>query len=954
MENNNNTIIFRMGEETGIVIEKTAQQFRDSIFKDHYVKALQLANDILDKERNQEGSSNIIAFCADRGEGKTSCMQSFAEMITCEDRLSSAINTLSPGKEYANITPKELQFLGLIDPAYFDEKHNIIELITGMMYESLCCKKNCDKPFDAKTSLIGKFREVQKTLEYIEKASNAESPVYDPLEKVQSLSKGLKLHDLIKELMGEYLSFIGKKHLVICIDDIDLNIQYAYRMTEQIRKYLSNKNCIILFATNVEQLTMVIRHSMEKDLYAKIIDGEDPESQVMAAKYVTKLLPTSHRINLVHLTDLYDRALLLLDERGKEEGRWGKVKDAISQLIYTKTRYLFYNNESETSPIVPKNLRSFRHLMHLLTSMPNFNNVQLRLNIETPAKEQIEDFHKGLENKTIFKNYFYQDWIAHNLNKADADFATTLVEYTDIAGINILVVQYLASRFGLGSIGRGKQVEQKVPSKKKAEVEEVLTNILKLSEEEQLENQMEERLEQEVAPTILSIAENQNRAYNVTIGDVFYLIAYLRRGYTSAEDKMLLYFIQSFYSMRLYECYDIITEQKGMLYPIREKDESRLSIYRVDDTFEHTNILQRLVNGSFCTYMPNEFMAFDSTKKMSRDLRLINAKEVKDLFKKVIDKYPTKENELTPRMKLDFQMCEFLCWTISRTAYAPKNEDLINAVLVDRKQITPVYYGDFRPKTSFYIFDIMAPFYNATNIKYAYNRINIGGEKTFYDLARENPYSLLNLAIRATLIERGRQGDPDNSTAQESSIFKMQTLENDIRSRVINEYDYYTMLSGAIVRNADVLIALRDHIVSRKNHVSKESGNTIELLSQFYKEIIRSEMYTYRTGNDDHHYEIRFSFLAAFVAFLNELIPTDSKNLNPDQIDVVNWLSNVLFAIPKKKRASNKKSNTKDSSKQSKGTNVSFGQKLAEELTNRAVAQVADTMLSNNTKEDKQ
>lgn len=890
-----NTIIFRMGEETGIVIEKTKEQFEQSLFREHYVKAIQIANDIIGR-KEQIASSNIIAFCADRGEGKTSCMETVAELLTIKDRFEQFEEKFAENNSHTNIHPDKLLRLPVIDPAYFDEKHNIIELITGMMYESLCKRKDENTIFDT-TLLVAKFREVQKALEYIEKASSTESPIYDPLDKVQSLSQGLKLPKLISDLMEMYLKFMDKELLVICIDDIDLNIQYAYRMIEQIRKYLSNRQCLILFASNIEQLTLVVRHSIEMDLYGRIIEGENSESQEMAAKYVTKLLPTSQRINLVHIVDLYDRPLVLLNNKGEEYGYWDKVKEAISQLIYAKTRYLFYNNESETSPIIPKNLRSFRHLMSLLTSMPDYNNAQIRREIAIPTSTQLKDDEEGKRNKSAFKNYFYQDWIANNLTMRDMDFAISLVEYTDISGINLYVVQYLSSRFKLGNLGK---IVTSIETSKNTRLmisREDLKLILELTDEEQQENEMEERLEQNVMPLIQAIVDNQNKSYNITLGDVFYLLDYLQRGSTSIGDKMLLFFIKSFYSMQLYEKYDIITEQKGTLYPIRDTSESRVNIYRVDDTYQNTNVLQRFVNGSFFTYLPNEFMAFDLSKKMPRDLRLIKAKMVKDLFREVLIKFPEDFNKVTPMMKLKFQMCEFLCWTISRTSYAPQGSDYINAALLDRKQNTPAFYGAFRPKTTLYIFDICAPFYNALNIRYAYNRIKVVNGHDFYELAKKYPDSLLNQAIRATIVDRTNQWAKKDQDASEEE--KTKSIE-EAKVRALTKFDYYSMLSSAIIRNADVLISLRDHIISKKNDVSKEGANTLQLLRLFYNEIINSEMYTYQQTDENTNYEIRFSFLGALVAFLNDLIPVNDKYISEDHEGIAKWLSDVLFAYPKK------------------------------------------------------
>lgn len=65
-------IVFYNGEETGYVVERT--NFNNSFFAEQYASALKLFKNIY---CSKGPVSNIIAFCGDRGEGKTSCMRSF-------------------------------------------------------------------------------------------------------------------------------------------------------------------------------------------------------------------------------------------------------------------------------------------------------------------------------------------------------------------------------------------------------------------------------------------------------------------------------------------------------------------------------------------------------------------------------------------------------------------------------------------------------------------------------------------------------------------------------------------------------------------------------------------------------------------------------------------------------------------------------------------------------------
>lgn len=855
-----NEIIFRMGEETGIVIER--ENFNKSLFREHYVKALQLANDIIGRQE-QDASSNVIAFCADRGEGKTSCMQTVAGLLTIKERYDRFKEEIPETKNFTNINPKDLHRLAIIDPAFFDEKHNIIELITGMMYETLQEEnEDCNKhTVSDTTKLVAKFRDVQKSLEYIEKASSTEAPIYDALEKVQTLSQGLVLPKKIEELMDLYLEYIGKKRLVICIDDIDLNILYANRMIEQIRKYLSNKKCIILFATNMEQLTMVIRHSMEKELYGRTLDEDDRTCHEMAAKYVTKLLPTSHRINLVHIVDLYDQPLVLKNAEGKDIHRWAKVKEAITQLIYAKTRYLFYNNESETSPIVPTNLRSFRHLMKLLTDLPTYHKTRIRKDLYDPSYQENEWYNQDIENKNSFKNYFYQEWVVNNLTFNDAEWVESMVDYSNVSGLNKLVIQYLAKRF---------------------------SNSLNFNDGE--ENKT-------IKEIVRSIISENSRTYNITLGDVFYCISLLESELTNTQDKLLLFFIKSFYSMRMYEYYDVITEREGTLFPITSNEKS-VNIYPIDNRFENTNILQRFVNGSYFTYSPNDFMAYDETTKLARDLHVFAASNLRTLYNEVLTHFRENPYDESEEWILKLNICEFFLWTMNRKGIS---EDKGKSMVSNRSIVQPLYFGEYPTSAKFFVFDVLAPFYNATNLEYAYNRLGGGvaenemkvvdeikdeasiaedntddsdEEKlkkeyqkySFYKIAKSNKLSLLHLAIAYANMYDDNEG----------------VEEKDIKPRMkIEDYDirFNTLLSQSIIRNADVLISLNVQMIGRRSLNRRNSSDILIRLSSFYSDLKNANMSTYETEFDDNYW-IRFAFADAFVDFLKKItVQTDNKEI---------------------------------------------------------------------------
>lgn len=138
----------------------------------------------------------------------------------------------------------------------------------------------------------------------------------------------------------------------MCIDDIDLNISQADEMAEQIRKYLVSPQIVILLAAKLEQLGTIksLHYTQEYETLIKQNRMSFDVIDEMTGQYLTKLVPHNQRIYLP-TSEVYLNATLEIDGNtmpGKS------VRQAVPELIFKKTRYLFYNSGHRTSYIVPK------------------------------------------------------------------------------------------------------------------------------------------------------------------------------------------------------------------------------------------------------------------------------------------------------------------------------------------------------------------------------------------------------------------------------------------------------------------------------------------------------------------------------------------------------------------------------------------------------------------------
>lgn len=673
-----NEIIFRMGEETGIVIEKTEEQFKHSPFKEQYRQVFDIMDTIIVRSTKTETHkdiddkmSNIIVFCGDRGEGKTSALETVRGILSHKTILKDA-RTAGLFSNESKLDIDSFKVLRLVDPAFFDNKHNLLELLIGQMYADIreadkinndddSYSDNYDGNLASRNHLIGLFQEVKKSLSIIHKASDKDA--YDSLEEVDELAAGIELKTKFEELMQHYAKFFHKERVLVSIDDLDLNATDGYTMAEEIRKYLSSPTtCVVLMAIKIEQMIEVVQSYLRQNMSKEIIPNDVIKE--MAIKYVMKLLPESRRVQMLSGEDIVERPLKLGDDVAEP---YPLVKEAVAQLIFQKTGYVFYNGQS-LCPIVPTNLRELRHLLGTLEILPDARDAEWNDN-ET--------------GRDVFKAYFFGTWAAR-LPIADYEFAQKLANYRDLSTFNAFIVEYFINRV------------------KKVGIE--LENGTKKAVYEQL---------------YLNIADRMNTASNISCGDVMFILWLVSSMSINTEIQNLIFLIKTSYSMRLYECYNNISVNEDTLYLPTNDVEEVVSIHKADGLYEHVNNLQRLVNGSFFTYPPRVLLRSEENNT-PRDRRVILLEPIYNYVTDLCSGYTPDKSIQSPEFTQKLKMCEYLALCLSRTTINTEKEDSG----LNRKEKLPTYLGQLKSSAQYAIFDFLNPFYSFCNIQYAYERFD--------------------------------------------------------------------------------------------------------------------------------------------------------------------------------------------------------------------------------------
>ena len=804
---NRRTITFNIGDENRIVVENINKDtIKSSIFSepynyilnalDHYIDALPDNRDD-DFKSNDIWRNNIFAFIGERGSGKTSCMRSIVHLL--EDPLNSQLdNAVLKSHFYA---------LDMIDPSFIDNESNIIGVILATLY-----KKFLDHSQNVNDSLKFKLAESFARVQHdFSRMMTGSAIPDDDLEALSSLSAAIDLRTSMYDLIDKFMKYMGKENaiLLISVDDIDLHSRDATKMVEQIRKYLVLPNVLVVMAVKLDQLAKLKRLHYSREYSDTRQTLNDKDLDEMVDRYITKLVPYNHRVYMPESTFYWD-AGLHINQKNTSCYQFESVRQAVPELIFRKTRYLFYNSAVKTSFIVPDNLRELRQIIRLLVDMKDY------WLYDGDGKLIAEEYN----NKEVFKKYLFESWVKNHL---DADSQEGIKEFASISEaiqINATALRIIRDKFE-----KDKYFEPK---------DSAISNILK----------------------------SNNQVYNIAIGDVLAIIDLLERKDITLEQMHFLFMIKTIYSMRLYEFYDEYIDElfdnKGLNGEMTSERVLARGLYQ---DMKLPNYL-KLVGGRFF----NTRMIVELPKKSDfpyRSNRVINLEALKALMKICNDK-PENLMPIELKMAEVFMLCTARIFKSKH--YQPlKDKDYIESNYREYREL--VYAASLARKPKGY-WDIGAFLFNVVDIERCYQRFEYGEE--FIGLMNRSEASFSNSLyngfklLAKSDIRNMSPKDYQNYCNAHPSLLESENTELPV-------FDKHIWLSWACVRNAEILCDLVSFLDEDEY---KNSGDDVKILERFFLLMSQYSIYSYdKTGNGEEgdYYRINYRFARLVMETLKEI-----------------------------------------------------------------------------------
>lgn len=385
---------------------------KDDLFAEQYMQTFSVLEQMIselsqfkirqiEQRESMNGmGNNIIVFSGQRGQGKTSFMQSVAKWLREDVRTEDILLEDCPKewrKTVKNVKEHSFIVLDSIDPSSLAKEESVLQvLLTRLFYlfdrhiKSACSygAKSDREKVRMVNDITPCFRKCFTNIDYLKLGRKKDWGI-DNLEDLAQISSSAAFKENLQNLIASLLELVCKKadgnqFLVIPIDDTDLATEEVFHICEDIRNYLSIPNVIVLIAVDFKQLTYAITQKYMgnyQTLLAHKIGFDALECYDIAAQYLEKVLPVGHRMNLPQIEKIINEnpqtisfcyidhnrknLLDLYDEAHKETGG---IYAQLVKIIYYRTGMLFGSREVQKT-LFPRKMRELTHFAKLLSEM---------------------------------------------------------------------------------------------------------------------------------------------------------------------------------------------------------------------------------------------------------------------------------------------------------------------------------------------------------------------------------------------------------------------------------------------------------------------------------------------------------------------------------------------------------------------------------------------------------
>ncbi|AXS12974.1 TPA: antiviral RADAR system adenosine triphosphatase RdrA [Raoultella ornithinolytica] len=286
--------------ETAVLHDANTLLPREEIYEQLAVLIRQARNRAIeakDKSLNELRAHNAISIDGARGTGKTAVLVNLKRYLELEHNdLLSDIHIMEP-----------------IDPTLLEDGESLFLhiIVAAVLHDDGIKQAQCNKPEQSR-ALNRALDKLAHTLEAVDTQKE-----HSGMDKVRAMYGNKHLADSVQDFFREAVHLLGKKLLVLPIDDVDTSLNRAFENLEIIRRYMTTPYVLPIVSGD-----RALYHEVTwRDFHGRLIKDSDylaesayERSLELAEEYQRKILPFPRRLTMPAVssywqqTDIYLRS----------------------------------------------------------------------------------------------------------------------------------------------------------------------------------------------------------------------------------------------------------------------------------------------------------------------------------------------------------------------------------------------------------------------------------------------------------------------------------------------------------------------------------------------------------------------------------------------------------------------------------------------------------------------
>lgn len=386
--------------ESAVLPDSNTLLPRDEVYEplaQMIIEAVNKADAAKGQSLNELREHNAITIDGARGTGKTAVLVNLKSYLKDRDVL------------------KDVHILDPVDPTLLENSESLFLhiIVAAVLHDKDVKEQQRNKP-DKARSLNQTLEKLAQSLESVETQQDRHG-----MDKVRAMYSNKQLADCVQDFFREVLCLLGKKLMILAIDDVDTSLNRAFENLEIVRRYLATPHVLPIVCGDRELYNDVTWRDFHgrltkdssyrrKDAYEKAVE--------LAAEYQRKILPFPRRLTMPPVSKYWQQSNIYL--RDGQQAEVMPLRNFIAWLeifLAGPVNGLEGSQLSLPIPSIRALMQLVRHCSDLIPQLPASirsanNELDVRKNwqIQNPPQEDLASSDRNIMVQRLAEYFCYE------------------------------------------------------------------------------------------------------------------------------------------------------------------------------------------------------------------------------------------------------------------------------------------------------------------------------------------------------------------------------------------------------------------------------------------------------------------------------------------------------------------------------------------------------------------